>query len=62
MILSKDTSIKKTDVMTSKAAAKSAGEALSRLKRRVDTRCEDFDTQLDAARRDVASVVVLGYN
>lgn len=62
MILKKDISIKKSDAITAKAAGKSAGEALSRLKRRVDTRCEDFDTQLEAARRDVAAVVVLGYN
>ena len=62
MVLKKDISIKKSDAITAKAAGKSAGEALSRLKRRVDTRCEDFDTQLEAARRDVAAVVVLGYN
>lgn len=62
MVLKKDISIKKSDAMTAKAAGKAAGEALSRLKRRVDTRCEDFDTQLEATRRDVAAVVVLGYN
>lgn len=32
------------------------------LKRRIDTRNEDLASQLEVERRDVTTVVVLGYN
>ena len=39
-----------------------ASEVLNVLKRRVDTRNEDLASELDVERRDVTTVVVLGYN
>lgn len=39
-----------------------AGEVLSLLARRVDTRNEDLASELEVERRDVTTVVVLGYN
>lgn len=39
-----------------------AGEVVNLLKRRVDTRNEDLASQLEVERRDVTTVVVLGYN
>jgi len=37
-------------------------DAGNRLKRRIDTRCEDYAYQVEAERRDLATVAVLGYN
>lgn len=44
------------------ASAGAAGGVVSFLKRRIDTRCEDYSYQVEAERRDLAAVVVLGYN
>lgn len=45
-----------------KAVAQGSSELSRRLKGRVDPRIEDYDTQVEAERRDLAAVVVLGYN
>ena len=44
------------------SAQRGGHDAVSRLKRRIDTRCEDYAHQVEAARRDLATVAVLGYN
>lgn len=62
MIPQQQASIKEFGFIAGKAGAKAGNELASRLKRRVDPRCEDYDTQVEAERRDLAAVVVLGYN
>lgn len=62
MIPQQQASIKEFGFITGKTGAKIGSELASRLKRRVDPRCEDYDTQVEAERRDLAAVVVLGYN
>lgn len=39
-----------------------AGDAGNRLKRRIEIRNEDYAYQVEAERRDLATVAVLGYN
>ncbi|WP_050416780.1 hypothetical protein [Azoarcus sp. CIB] len=62
MIPQQQASIKEFGFITGEAGATIRSELASRLKRRVDPRCEDYDTQVEAERRDLAAVVVLGYN
>ncbi|NMG27301.1 hypothetical protein [Aromatoleum evansii] len=62
MIPQQQASIKEFGLIAGKAGAKVGSELASRLKRRVDPRCEDYDTQVEVERRDLAAVVVLGYN
>ncbi|NMG74461.1 hypothetical protein [Aromatoleum diolicum] len=62
MIPQQQTAIKEFEFLGGKIGGKIVGEVASRLKRRVDPRCEDYDTQVEAERRDLAAVVVLGYN
>lgn len=62
MIPQKQAVTKEFGFIAGKAGAKIGSELASRLKRRVDPRCEDYDTQVEAERRDLAAVVVLGYN
>lgn len=62
MIPQQQASIKEFGFIAGTTGAKIGCELASRLKRRVDPRCEDYDTQVEAERRDLAAVVVLGYN
>ncbi|MCC4116897.1 hypothetical protein LLG90_16200 [Aromatoleum toluclasticum] len=62
MISQQQAAIKDFGFIAGKTGAKLGGELASRLKRRVDPRCEDYETQVEAERRDLAAVVVLGYN
>lgn len=62
MISQQQASSKEFGLFAGKSGAKAGSELAIRLKRRVDPRSEDYETQVEAERRDLAAVVVLGYN
>ena len=62
MIPQQQASIKDFEFIGGKVGAQIGGELASRLKRRVDPRCEGYEAQVEVERRDLAAVVVLGYN
>lgn len=62
MVPQQDAAIKDYSFIGRKLDVVAGREITSRLKRRVDPRCEDYATQVEAERRDLAAVVVLGYN
>ncbi|NMF88865.1 hypothetical protein [Aromatoleum petrolei] len=62
MIPQQQASIKDFAFIAGQVGPKVGSELANRLKRRVDPRSEDYATQVEAERRDLAAVIVLGYN
>lgn len=62
MIFQQTVSINEYQPVAGQTGAVRGGENTGRVSRRVDPYCEDYDTQIEAERRDLVQVVVLGYN